>query len=241
MPDTHYEHPRLAAIYDLSSGWSEDRDFYLELAGDTPSRILDLGCGTGLICRAYAKRGHHVTGADPAPAMLEVARNAEFGDRITWVNTTAQQLRLEQTFDLIIMTGHAFQVFLTDEDLDAALASVAAHLAPHGRFVFETRNPEVDWATRWDTTTTWETNEGTVTEERRILERTRHRILFDTHYHFSDATITSRSDLRFFEHDELVQHLHHAGLEVTNFFGDWQRGLFVPSESEEMIYEVTFA
>ena len=56
MPDTHYEHPRLAAIYDLSSGWSEDRDFYLELAGDTPSWILDLGCGTGLICRAYAKR-----------------------------------------------------------------------------------------------------------------------------------------------------------------------------------------
>lgn len=242
MPDQHYEHPRLAALYDLSSGWSEDRDFYLELAGDTPMKILDLGCGTGLICRAYAERGHHVTGVDPAQAMLDVARDAKHGEKVTWLEGSAQSFRAEERFDLIIMTGHAFQVLLEDEDLAAALDSVANLLARDGRFVFETRNPELDWSTRWDTTTTLQTREGDVLEERRILERTRSRIVFDTHYRFPDGSaLISRSDLRFFEHHTLLEHFGLAGLELVHFFGDWQRGPFIPSSSEEMIYEVRLA
>ncbi len=47
MPYEHYMHPRLAALCDLDSGWSPDRDFYLALAGPERQRILDLGCGTG--------------------------------------------------------------------------------------------------------------------------------------------------------------------------------------------------
>jgi 2-polyprenyl-3-methyl-5-hydroxy-6-metoxy-1,4-benzoquinol methylase len=68
--DAHYENPKLAEIYDDGNGWSIDRDFYLSLAGDRPIRILDLGCGTGLICDAYAAKGHFVTGVDPAASML---------------------------------------------------------------------------------------------------------------------------------------------------------------------------
>jgi hypothetical protein len=48
MPDLHFEHPRLAALYD-AGGWSADRDFYLALPGPSPERILDLGCGTELL------------------------------------------------------------------------------------------------------------------------------------------------------------------------------------------------
>lgn len=47
MPDEHYENPKLAAIYDLFSGCSPDRDFYQSLAGAPPQTVLDLGCGTG--------------------------------------------------------------------------------------------------------------------------------------------------------------------------------------------------
>lgn len=85
MPDTHYEHPKLAAIYDVFSPWSIDRDFYLGLAGDSPQHVLDLGCGTGLLCDAYAARGHHVTGVDTTAAMLAVARQKPHGDRVEWV------------------------------------------------------------------------------------------------------------------------------------------------------------
>lgn len=37
-------------------------------------RILDVGCGGGLLSEALARHGAHVTGIDMAPAMIEVAR-----------------------------------------------------------------------------------------------------------------------------------------------------------------------
>jgi 2-polyprenyl-3-methyl-5-hydroxy-6-metoxy-1,4-benzoquinol methylase len=117
MPDLHYEYPRLAALYDLDNGWSADRDFYVSLAGGEPKRVLDLGCGTGLICDAFAARGHSVTGADPSGAMLDVARSKPNGGKIEWVQAFAQAFRSEKRFDLIIMTGHAFQVLLDEADI----------------------------------------------------------------------------------------------------------------------------
>lgn len=150
MLDNHYVNPRLAAIYDLDSGWSADRDFYLNLAGPAVMRILDLGCGTGLICNAYAERGHLVTGLDPSATMLAQARQKPWGSRIEWIESRAQNYQSHKKFDLIIMTGHAFQVLLEEEDLEATMATMANHLAAAGKIVFESRNPRIDWAQRWD-------------------------------------------------------------------------------------------
>nr|WP_246699405.1 class I SAM-dependent methyltransferase [Rhizobium sp. BK538] len=150
MPDLHYEHPRLAGLYDLACGWSEDRDFYLSLADGGPKSILDLGCGTGLICDAYAARGHDVTGADPSAPMLDIAKRKPHGDRIEWVECYSQDFRSEKRFDLIIMTGHAFQVLLDERSILATFAAMREHLADGGCIVFETRNPEIDWKARWD-------------------------------------------------------------------------------------------
>src|SRR5665213_435883 len=37
-------------------------------------RVLDVGCGGGLLSEALARHGAHVTGIDMAPAMIAVAR-----------------------------------------------------------------------------------------------------------------------------------------------------------------------
>jgi len=39
------------------------------------------------------------------------------------------------------MSGHAFQVFVGDDELRVALAAIRSALTEGGRFVFETRNP----------------------------------------------------------------------------------------------------
>jgi len=44
-----YADPRLAAVYDALNPPGARTDFCLDLAGDVPVRVLDVGCGTGLL------------------------------------------------------------------------------------------------------------------------------------------------------------------------------------------------
>ena len=118
----------------------DDFAYCLGLAKDAAS-VLDLGCGTGELAAALAG-GRSVTGVDPAAAMLEIARGRPGGEPVTWVVADARSVRLDRRFDLVLLTGHAFQVFLTADDQRAALATIAAHLAPGGRFIFDSRNPD---------------------------------------------------------------------------------------------------
>lgn len=236
-PDLHYMHPRLAALYDRLSGWSPDRTFYLELAGARPQRILDLGCGTGLICNAYAGRGHRVTGADPASAMLEIARNSPRGRDIEWVQSTAEAFRSDARFDLIVMTGHAFQVLLDDAAIAATFAVVRRQLAAGGAFVFESRNPMVDWAARWAYgETELEAGGERITETRHFISRDGEFASFEHSYEFADERLVSTSTLRFAPRATIEALLATARLRVEQLFGDWNRAPFAPEGSDEMIF-----
>ncbi len=48
--------------------------FIAERAPLAGARVLDVGCGGGLLCEALARAGASVTGIDLAPGMIEVAR-----------------------------------------------------------------------------------------------------------------------------------------------------------------------
>lgn len=239
MPDLHYEHPRLAALYDLDSGWSEDRDFYVALAGEGRKRILDLGCGTGLICNAYAALGHAVIGADPSKAMLDVARRTSEGHSIEWVQCRAQDFHSDHHFDLIIMTGHAFQVLLEPADIRATFDAMRRHLAESGLIVFESRNPAIDWRARWDGGSfDFELDGTAVRETREVLSVADKRIRFDTRYNFPDEVLVSSSELLFSDPDEIESHLVASGLRLETVMGDWSGGPFDPTHSDEMIFFV---
>jgi ubiquinone/menaquinone biosynthesis C-methylase UbiE len=45
-----------------------------ETVGETPRRVLDVGCGTGFLALRFAELGHDVVGVDLAPQMIERAR-----------------------------------------------------------------------------------------------------------------------------------------------------------------------
>src|SRR5690348_17569438 len=48
--------------------------FVAERAPLAGARVLDVGCGGGLLCEAFARAGARVSGIDLAPGMIEVAR-----------------------------------------------------------------------------------------------------------------------------------------------------------------------
>lgn len=234
--DAHYVNPKLAQLYDLDSGWSIERDFYVSLAGQAPKSILDLGCGTGLICNELSKLGHDVTGVDPAEAMLEVSRTKSHGKNIEWVRSTAQAFRTNKKFDLIIMTGNAFQVLLTEADLVALFKQIKSHLKPTGLFAFETRNPSLDWASKWNYEMTLDTPWGSVIESRRFLSWEQNRMIFELKYTFSDEEFVSTSELRFWNKTEIEERASNSGLYVERVMGDWNFEDLKDGSSKEMVF-----
>jgi len=241
MGDLHYEEPALAELYDVFCGWSEDRDYYLGLAGANRLAILDLGCGTGLLCDAWAANGHAVTGVDPAGAMLDIARRKPHASRVEWVRAPAQNFRSDKRFDLIVMTGHAFQVLLTDAAVAAALETVRRHLGPGGRFVFETRNPGIDWRPLWDHDTARAVDGRTVREVTRLIGIDGDRLRFELHFAFAGKSVVVPSELRFLSRAGIEGRLASAGLAVERLTGDWQGGSFVEDASREIIVEARHA
>ena len=149
MPADVFEEEFFASLYDCLNPWSVSDDFYVEQAVRCGGPVLDLGCGTGMLACSLAAKNLDVTGVDPAEAMLRVARSRADGDKVSWIHSDGQSLRLPQQFNFIYMTGHAFQQLLTDDDAVAVLRTAAHHLKAEGRFVFETRNPAAEAWLRW--------------------------------------------------------------------------------------------
>ncbi len=235
MADAHYELPELAALYDVECVWGADRQFYVDLAGSLPLRVVEIGCGTGMVARAMALAGHAVTAVDPAEAMLDIGRTAPGGDRIRWIRATAQNFATADRFDLAFMTGHAFQVLLQDDDIRSALANVRQHLEPGGRFTFETRNPALPWETLFNETAVLEEGGNAVDVEWRVLWRRGDVVRFDTRYRLADGDRISESTLRFPDLDKLRDLLKETGLTIDAVHGDWDGSPFEPGSSREII------
>jgi 2-polyprenyl-6-hydroxyphenyl methylase/3-demethylubiquinone-9 3-methyltransferase len=68
--------------------------FVMERAPVAGARVLDVGCGGGLLCEALARAGANVTGIDLSPGMIEVARlhAAEQGLNISYKNASAESI-----------------------------------------------------------------------------------------------------------------------------------------------------
>jgi ubiquinone/menaquinone biosynthesis C-methylase UbiE len=84
--------------------------------------VADIGCGTGVLASELARRECLVTGVDPSPAMLDVARHRPDGERVRWIEGDASLLD-EAEYDLAIMTGHVAQVITDDQRWRETLAA----------------------------------------------------------------------------------------------------------------------
>src|SRR5689334_5706374 len=116
-----------------------NRPAILELAGDVSGRrILDAGCGSGLLFAALRDRGAVVTGIDASARMLEQARQHLGADADLRVADLAGPLPFpDGEFDDVV----ASLVLHYLRDWGPALAELRRVLVPGGRLIVSVEHP----------------------------------------------------------------------------------------------------
>lgn len=102
-------------------------------------RILDIGCGAGLVSEPLCRMGAAVTGVDPSPEIIAAARlHAEEGGlKIDYRATTAEALAAAgERFDVVLM----LEVVEHVADVPAFVSTVGALARPGGLVVASTIN-----------------------------------------------------------------------------------------------------
>jgi SAM-dependent methyltransferase len=189
-----------------------------------------------------ARQGYRLIGADPAPAMVDIARRRPYGDRVRWVCGNAGRLAALDPLDadLAIMTGHVAQFFVTDESWHEALTALRAALRPGGRLAFESRNPG---AREWEGWTNAARRSvvdpaaGRVDVWSEVHEVRDGVVSYTNHYVFAATgeDVVSTTRLRFRSVEELTRSLADAGFAVERIYGDWDRRPAGPQTRELIV------
>lgn len=116
-----------------------------ELRRSGARRVLDIGCGTGLLTTRIRQElaPTSIVGCDFSRGMLRGA--ARRSPALAWVRGDAQRLPFEDgRFDTVVST-ESFHWF---PDQDRALAEFFRVLAPRGRLLVALINPPTEWLAR---------------------------------------------------------------------------------------------
>ncbi|MGJ4993190.1 bifunctional 2-polyprenyl-6-hydroxyphenol methylase/3-demethylubiquinol 3-O-methyltransferase UbiG [Bradyrhizobium sp. HKCCYLR20261] len=101
-------------------------------------RMLDIGCGAGLLCEPFTRLGAQVVGVDPSASNIAAAKlHAEKGHlSIDYRCTTIEEMDPRERFDIVL----AMEVVEHVTDVSAFLGRCAAVLKPGGMMVVSTLN-----------------------------------------------------------------------------------------------------
>jgi SAM-dependent methyltransferase len=248
---SRYQDPWTAEQYDAQTTWpNPDLPLYLEMAAESPGRVLELACGTGRLLLPLARQGATVTGLDISPHMLAVARRKlaaepeEVQARVTLVEGDMSRFALPHAYGLILIAFRSFQALLTRSDQRGCLECCAKHLLPDGRLVINVFHP---WLSKLVAQKRIEQNEYTGPNGETVKAVS--RVQFD----FAEQSLTShityevtskagerRSHehvlrLRYFFRFESEWMLEACGFEVEALYGDFARSPFT-TESPEMVF-----
>jgi 2-polyprenyl-6-hydroxyphenyl methylase/3-demethylubiquinone-9 3-methyltransferase len=115
-----------------------------EAAGLRGKRVLDVGCGGGILSEAMAARGAEVTGIDLSERALKVAQLhlLESGNRVTYLEAAVEDLAHEQPGSFDVVT--CMEVLEHVPDPASQVHACARLLKPGGDAFFATinRNPK---------------------------------------------------------------------------------------------------
>jgi SAM-dependent methyltransferase len=239
----------LARLYDLDlSEDPGDLDLLLALAARAGGPVLELGVGSGRLAVPLAEAGHEVTGVDLDPAMLARARDAvdaagrSVGRRLRLAEGDARSIRLLDAGDYRLGYIPLNSIFLMGSRADqaAAVATLAAHLAPGGLAMVDAWLPDAEDLSRYDGRLVLEWVRADPGTGRTVTKTCSARYdpttssvrlttIFEEGHEGEAPVRWVRVDrLRLVTPDELVAFAEAAGLVVETLAGDYELGELAP-------------
>jgi SAM-dependent methyltransferase len=141
LPPAAEAYERLAPFYDELTRehnyetWTSALEGAALRFGVGGRRLLDVACGTGKSFLPFLRRGYAVTAFDVSAEMAALAAAKAPGANVFVADV--RTLERLGSFDLITWLDDSVNYLLDQGELEAALGSLAANLAPDGVLVFD--------------------------------------------------------------------------------------------------------
>ncbi|MEJ7648902.1 MAG: class I SAM-dependent methyltransferase [Nakamurella sp.] len=226
MDEDPYRDEQLVELYDSDNAGREYHEYYRALAEAVQAnKIVDFGCGTGLLTRSLAHPGREVIGVDPSATMLGYARRRPGAEAVVWIDGDADAIAGTGDADLVLSSGNTM-MHLSPEVYPSVLGSLAAALTSGGVISFESRNPAARAWEQWTRSATYSEREipsGSLQEWLDVTEVDAGRVVFDAHNVFQDGRDAVYTSVLYFRTaDEITTDLERAGFGDIRVGGGWR-------------------
>ena len=242
----------LALIYDQSINWKQRLQHELPLLtslikDQKSARILDLACGSGRHAVALAQRNHEVVGLDISSEMIAAAtrhaENTKVNVQFHTANMRDAKATVKGPFDLILCLGNSLALLPSIDLLKTTLRSAYSLLTKNGLLITQILNFEEIRSTQFrffplKSGTTASGNEVIFARFFEPMMASSHATLVFTGFIKTEdgwKTKSHTQQVLQLTLSTMEQLYDDAGFSRTQFFADYQKGEFQPTESRNLI------
>jgi len=122
-------------MYQHVFDYDKEFNFYdALLKSNNSQKILEIGCGSGMLARRFLDHGYDYLGLDLFNEMLHIARREVKSDR--FIQCDMRNLSFDRQFDSVLITGRSLAYVTDNQGILDTLSGVHNSLKENGWFVF---------------------------------------------------------------------------------------------------------
>lgn len=212
-------------MYQHVFDYDKEFDFYDSiLKKHNCTKVLEVGCGTGMLARRFLKNGYNYLGLDLYNEMLDIARVETKSD--SFIQCDMRKVSFERQFDSVLITGRSLAYVTENKGILDTLTGVHRSLKDKGLFVFGVFEANGIFDNFNDFEQTIEHNTKRIRRINKLKKNLETGWTYDWHAKYiieEDGKTTEYDDkttLRAFTNDEILLFLKLTGFQVKEIINE---------------------